>query len=203
MSGARKQVVGGPPSSAPRMIFGVVLAGGASSRFGGTPKGLQLFRGRAMALWVADVLARVCERVVIEAPFDAGYEALGLPLVHADAAHAAKGPLAGIAAGLGAASAAARVVFAPCDMPLIGPEIYARLLGAGHGGAYAATAMGVEPLVAVMPREALGAVLLALAREPPRTHVVLDRAGLTPVLFDDTAPFANVNTPADLVRLGP
>jgi molybdopterin-guanine dinucleotide biosynthesis protein A len=45
--------------------LGVVLAGGASSRFGGQPKGLQLFRGRAMALCVADVLARVCERVVM------------------------------------------------------------------------------------------------------------------------------------------
>ena len=70
------------------MITGVVLAGGASMRFGGTPKGLQLFRARAMALCVADVLSAICARVVIEASPGAGYEALGLPVIHADPAHA-------------------------------------------------------------------------------------------------------------------
>jgi molybdopterin-guanine dinucleotide biosynthesis protein A len=102
------------------MTLGIVLAGGASARFGGVPKGLQLFRGRAMALCVADVLSQVAERVVIEAPPGAGYEKLGLPLIHAAPAHAGKGPLAGMAAGLGASVDASAVAFAPCDMPCFG-----------------------------------------------------------------------------------
>lgn len=182
-------------------MIGVVLAGGASSRFGGQAKGLAHFRGRAMALAVADMLAAFCARVVIEAQPDAGYGALGLPLAHAAAGHEGKGPLAGLAAGLSLAGGDAAVAFAPCDMPLLTPAVYQALTAAGAGGAYAKTAAGVEPLVAVLPGKALPTLLRALDREPPRTHVVLDQAGARTVLFEDPAPFTNVNTPADLERL--
>jgi molybdopterin-guanine dinucleotide biosynthesis protein A len=183
------------------MITGVVIAGGASLRFGGQPKGLQLFRGRAMALVVADVLAAVCARVVIEAPRDAGYEALGLPLVHAAAAHAGKGPLAGIVTGLVAAPAGSRVVFAPCDMPLVDAALYETLLATG-GSAYAASPDGVEPLVAALETSMVPALLATLAREVlPRTHVALDEAGARAIAFADASTFANVNSPADLERL--
>ena len=188
-------------SSWPGMITGVVLAGGASARFGGQPKGLQVFRGRAMALWVADVLAEVCERVVIEAPAGANYDVLGLPLVHAAPEHAGRGPLAGMAAGLSAARAGARVVFAPCDMPLIGVDVYRALLRAGRS-AYAVSPEGAEPLVAVLGHEALDLLLKTLSRDAvPRTTVALEAAGACAVRFDDAAPFANVNTPDDLDRL--
>jgi molybdenum cofactor guanylyltransferase len=180
------------------MTIGVVLAGGASARFGGEPKGLQLFRGRAMALCVADVLARVCERVVIEVPRGVGYEALGLPLIHAADEHAGKGPLAGIAAGLALAD---RVAFAPCDMPLIGDDIYRALVREG-GSVYAVSPNGAEPLVAVLERALLPALLRTHAADVlPRAHVALDRAGARAVRFADAARFANVNTPEDLARL--
>lgn len=185
-------------------MIGVVLAGGASRRFDGRPKGLIPIAGRAMALRVADILALVCERVVIEAPRDAGYEALGLPLLHAPAAYNGKGPLAGIAAGLGHASEG-RVAFAPCDMPRLTRVIYLDLLRAcdGASGAYAVTAAGQEPLVAVLTGAMHAPISDALARDAlPRTHVVLDAAGAKPVLFADSTPFANVNTPEDLERLG-
>jgi molybdopterin-guanine dinucleotide biosynthesis protein A len=183
------------------MILGVVLAGGASARFGGEPKGLQPFRGRAMALCVADVLAKVCERVAIEAPRGAGYEALGLPLIHAAAEHAGKGPLAGIAASLAAAPEASRVAFAPCDMPLIDGSIYQALMREG-GSVYAVSPNGAEPLVAVLERALLPALLRTLsAVAVPRAPVALEAAGARAVEFDDAAPFANVNTPDDLARL--
>lgn len=183
------------------MITGVVLAGGASSRFGGEPKGLRPFLGRAMALCVADVLARVCTRVAIEAPRGAGYEALGLPMIHAAAEHAGKGPLAGIAAGLGATPEADRVAFAPCDMPLIDEGIY-RVLMREAGSAYVVSPSGAEPLVAVLEPALLPALLRTLAADVlPRTPVALDAAGARGVRFTDAAPFANVNTPDDLARL--
>ncbi len=183
------------------MITGVVLAGGASSRFGSGPKGLQLFRGRAMALCVADVLAQVCERVVIEAPRGAGYEALGLPVVHAAAEHAGRGPLAGMAAGLRVAPEDSRVAFAPCDMPLIDASLYRALLAEG-GSTYAVSPHGAEPLVAVLERKLLEPLLKTLAATTmPRAPIALEAAGARAVAFDDTAPFANVNTPNDLARL--
>lgn len=183
------------------MILGVVLAGGASARFGGVPKGLQLFRGRAMALCVADVLSRVAERVVIEAPPGSGYEALGLPLIHAAPAHAGKGPLAGIAAGLGASAEASVVAFAPCDMPLVHESIYRTLMREARS-AYAVSPNGAEALVAALRPEALTALLATLAKgKLPRTAAALEAAGARAVAFDDAAPFANVNTPDDLARL--
>lgn len=183
------------------MITGVVLAGGASSRFGGRPKGLQLFRGRAMALSVADALAPLCANVVIEAPVGAGYEGLGLPLIHAAPAHAGKGPLAGMAAGLRAARTGSWVAFVPCDMPLLATADLRALFREGVN-VYAVSPRGPEPLVALLGTEMLQPLLDTLSRDAlPRTHAALDAAGARAVRFDDAAPFANVNTPDDLARL--
>jgi molybdopterin-guanine dinucleotide biosynthesis protein A len=139
--------------------------------------------------------------VAVEAPREAGYEALGLPLIHAAPEHAGKGPLAGLAAGLSAAPAGSRVVFAPSDMPLLEARVFDALLKE-RGGVYAACPNGVEPLVAVLEPPMLPALLTTLSRDQlPRTHVALDDAGAHAVMFADAAPFANVNTPADLARL--
>jgi molybdopterin-guanine dinucleotide biosynthesis protein A len=185
-------------------VIGVVLAGGASSRFGGQPKGLIEIGGRAMALNVADVLASLCKRVVIEARAGVGYEALGLPLIHAAAGHDGKGPLAGIAAGLSLAMEGERVAFAPCDMPLLDADVYRALLQVAENvpGAYAETADGFEPLVGILDAGMRPALTSALVRpDLPRTHAVLDAAGAVPVFFEDRRVFANVNAPADLDRL--
>lgn len=182
------------------MITGVVLAGGASARFGGAPKGLALFRGRAMASCVADVLSRVSAPVLIEAPRGVGYEALGLPVIHAAPVHAGKGPLAGIAAGL-AAAPGGRVVFAPCDMPLLDEAVYRALMREG-GSVYAVSPRGAEALVAVLERSLLAPLLATLSDDTiPRTDVALVAAGARGFAFADAAPFANVNSPDDLARL--
>jgi molybdopterin-guanine dinucleotide biosynthesis protein A len=183
------------------MIVGVVLAGGASSRFGGRPKGHAAFRGRAMALCVADVLAKLSARVVIEAPPGSGYEALGLPVIHAAVSHAGKGPLAGIAAGLGAAPEGSRVVFAPCDMPLLDEAVFRALMREG-GSYYAVSPRGAEALVAVLERSLLTPLLATLSSDSiPRTDAALMAAGARSVAFADGARFANVNSPDDLARL--
>ncbi len=185
-------------------MIGIVLSGGASSRFAGSPKGLIPLAGRAMALRAADILLRVCSEVMIEAPREIGYEALGLPLLHAPIEHAGKGPLAGLAAGLAVAIRTTRVAFAPCDMPLLTPEIFEALAAAADvaPGAYASTTKGVEPLVAVLDLSMRGALLAALERDDlPRTHIVLDAAGACSVPFADLSLFENVNTPTDLDRL--
>ena len=183
-------------------MIGVVLAGGASRRFGGRAKGLLPLAGRPMALHLVDLLSQFCARVSIEAPPQAGYEVFGLPLIHAPAQHAGKGPLAGLAAGLGRSDAHERVAFAPCDMPLLTRDIYDTLARAGGIGSYANTPRGVEPLVAILSGGMCTTLLDALAKEVlPRTHAVLDAAGAQAVMFDDLTPFTNVNTQGDLDRI--
>ena len=181
-------------------MIGVVLAGGASRRFGSEPKGLKLLHGVPLALHVARSLAQVCGRVLLEDNGDAGYAALGLERIAAAASHAGKGPLAGIAAGL-AAAGEMRVAFAPCDLPLITPAIVKAL--SGHAcGAYAVSPSGIEPLVCVLPSTALGVVLEALVSpEVSRVVTVMELIGAVAVRFDDARAFLNVNTPDDLVRL--
>ena len=181
-------------------MIGVVLAGGASRRFGGEPKGLKLLHGVPLASQVARSLAQVCGRVLLEDNGDAGYAALGLERIAAAASHAGKGPLAGIAAGL-AAAGEERVVFAPCDLPLVTPEIF-KALSAHAVGAYAVSKSGIEPLVCVLPSSALAVVLEALSSpEVPRVVSVMERIGAVAVRFDDARAFLNVNTPEDLARL--
>lgn len=183
-------------------MIGVVLAGGASSRFGGRPKGLVPLKSRAMALYAVDVLSQLSSRVAIEAPSGAGYEVLGLPVLNALPEHSGKGPLAAMATGLRHAKGDELVAFAPCDMPLLDVTVYRSLIDAGGSGAYAQTVDGYEPLVAVLPSKALGVLAAALARDDlPRTHAVLDAAGAVPLMFDGRRAFTNVNTPSDLERL--
>ena len=182
-------------------MIGVVLAGGASSRFGGRPKGLIALNGQPMALRVAMLLQACCTEVFIEATPGAGYETLNLPVINAAAEHAGRGPLAGMAAGL--AHAKTLAAFAPCDMPLLTPSVFESLRArAGTSGAYATTPAGVEPLVAILHLRARSILLETLANpNMPRTYVALDAAGALPVNFVDVAPFANINTPEDLERL--
>lgn len=180
-------------------MIGVILAGGASRRFGGAPKGAQLLRGRPLALHVADALKGVCSRVLLEDNGDAAYGALGLERIGAAPEHGGKGPLAGMAAGLRVAGG--RVAFAPCDMPLLTAEIFGAL-AAHPAGAYAISPDGIEPLVCVLPVSALGVIEHALdGEEIPRVVEVLSRAGAIGVTFPEPGPFVNVNTPEELARL--
>jgi molybdopterin-guanine dinucleotide biosynthesis protein A len=182
-------------------MIGIVLAGGASHRFGGQAKGLLFLGGRPMGLRVADMLAQFCTRVAIEAAPGLGYEALGLPLVCAPGEHAGKGPLASLTAGLASAPTSERVAFAPCDMPFLTREIYDALAQACQAapGAYARSAKGEEPLVAILSANMRGALVEALERATlPRTHKVLDGAGAVSIFIAETGAFANVNTSEDL-----
>lgn len=182
-------------------MIGVVLAGGASSRFGGRPKGLVPLAGKALAAHVSQMLAGFCDQVMIEAASGAGYESLGLALCPALPAYAGKGPLAGIAAGLAPFDGDELVAFAPCDMPLLKAEIYEALRASclDAVGAYARTSAGEEPLVCVLRAKILPGVLDALRLSVlPRTHLVLDDVGARAVDFADQRVFRNINTPEDL-----
>jgi molybdopterin-guanine dinucleotide biosynthesis protein A len=183
-------------------MIGIVLAGGASLRFGGQAKGLVPIAGRPMVLRVADMLAGFCTRVAIEAAPGMGYELLGLPLVFAPPEHSGKGPLAGLAAGLAAADE--RVAFAPCDMPFLTRDIYEALARETAAGAYARSAKGEEPLVAILNASMRGALVEVLEGATlPRTHKALDAAGAVSVFFAQRAAFANINTIEDLAAAEP
>lgn len=182
-------------------MIGVVLAGGGSRRFQGEPKGLMRIAGTSMAMRVHRVLSEVCSGVFIEALPNAGYESLQTDCIYAASDDQGKGPLAGIAAGLGVAAEDEFVAFAPCDMPLLSASIYRRLRAEPEGG-YAVSDAGIEPLVCVLPSRLLPDVRAALGlARVPGVKSFLEGCGAVPVPFHDAALFANVNSAEDLSRV--
>jgi len=115
---------------------GVVLAGGRSSRMG-TPKAALEWHGSTLLRRTVGILARATGGpvVVVRAK---GQELPALPrdVDVIDDPREGKGPVQGIAAGLGALSDRADVAFvSSTDMPFLHPAFVRRVLRAVHEGA--------------------------------------------------------------------
>jgi molybdopterin-guanine dinucleotide biosynthesis protein A len=174
-----------------RRLTGVLLVGGASSRFG-SPKALAWLDGETLAERAWRVLGEACdERLAVGKQSDA----LQLPFPVVDDGTEVRAALAGVVAGLRTASEEV-AIFLPVDVPLVSHELIA-MLGAACDQA-AITATG--PLPAAVAREALpflerrleaGELRLAYAFAELRTATVQI----------DPAQLANVNRPEDLVAL--
>lgn len=194
-------------SSSPTPV-GAILAGGRSRRFG-SEKALAEIEGRPMIARVAEVLARGCRLVAVNAPPESAAAAwartAGLPVLP-DPADAPDGPLAGLVAALGWAveEGADLLATAPCDTPWLPEDVTQRLLDGlspGAGVAFAANADGLQPLCAIWRtsrrRDLLG--LMAGGRHPPVRAAAAALNGVA-VDFPDPEAFANVNRPEDLRR---
>ncbi|MBS0328153.1 MAG: molybdenum cofactor guanylyltransferase [Proteobacteria bacterium] len=183
-------------------VTGIVLAGGQGRRMGGVDKGLVELDGTPL---VAHVIARLAPQVatiVVNANRNATrYAAFGYPVV-ADAHGGFAGPLAGLHAGLSAASTP-YVVTAPCDSPFLPADLVARLAaGLVSGNAQLAVARTLDqphPVFALARRELLahlGAFLEGGGRKIDAWYSTL---AVVEVGFDDEAEaFRNFNTPEEL-----
>jgi len=129
--------------------IGVVLAGGASTRFG-SPKGLATVGGVAIVERVLGAIRAVLPRSVVVANEPAEYERFGVP-VFPDRLYG-QGPLAGIEAGLrwAVGEGGAGIVCVPCDAPFLQPELVRRLVerSPGHTAVLPKSRgpLGYEPL---------------------------------------------------------
>lgn len=186
---------------------GLVIAGGASSRFGGD-KALALLHGRPLLAWSLAALDAVCGEVAVSARPGAVWElasSLGRETLLDDPSQP-RGPLAGLAAGLVWAAARGRttLVSVPVDTPQVGSEAIARLARAASTApaAYAVTSSGPQPLCAAWHVGLAASLSQRLATgDHPRVQDWLRQIGASPILFEDEAMFRNVNTPADLLGL--
>ncbi|HKJ03262.1 MAG TPA: molybdenum cofactor guanylyltransferase [Longimicrobiales bacterium] len=185
-------------------LLGAVLAGGEGRRYGG-PKGDVLVGGTPMVVRAVDALRPwVDDVVVVASRAPASAPARVIPDRVAGA-----GPLGGLDAALGEASALGLdgVFLLACDLPLVTAEVVGSVIGLVGAAAAAAPARapsGVEPLCAVYRvgvhptvRERLSATdrsLHALFRDVGGTVVPAERLG------GAGAVFLNVNTPSDRHR---
>lgn len=169
---------------------------------------MAVLAGRPLLMWAVRRLQKSCAAVAVNTRPDTEAAALaqteGLPILH-DAPGDAAGPLAGVKAGLTWARSlgATAVAVSPCDVPLLPDDLFTRLINAAGGGAaIAETSDGRQPLCAVWPVSTLAKVTAALAggAHPP-TWLMLDSIGATPVHFQSSEAFANINTRADLAAI--
>jgi len=191
-------------------ITGLIVAGGHSSRFGGE-KALAKLGGHSLLERAAEALNPHVSDIAVSARAESATEAaarsLGFCAV-SDRPGLAKGPLAGILAGLEWSKrlGAQWMASLPCDVVAIREDAFPRLLAAAdkakgaYGGAYAVTPDGPQSLCAIWPvegRDKLEAVLKSGTH--PAVHHILDLMGATPVPFEGANIFLNINTKTDLL----
>jgi molybdopterin-guanine dinucleotide biosynthesis protein A len=175
---------------ADRGLTGVLLVGGASTRFG-SPKAQARLGGRTLAEIGWEQLTFCDERIAVGKSDDH----LDLPFPLLDDGTDTRAPIAGVVAALRAAENDICVVL-PVDTPLVGPRELVALVEACADAAVPQTG----PLPGAYRRSALPVLERRLAARELALHRALDELDarvvrITPALL------VNVNTPDDLARL--
>ena len=187
-------------------LIGAILAGGASSRFGGEPKGLRPVGGVRMIDRVANALGSVSTEMIIVSNIQGAAD--WLPGVNAVAdLRPERGSLVGIHTAL--AHARETVLVVAWDMPFVNVELLRLIRDRSTSASFAAVPdgpSGPEPFCAAYATSCLPFIERALdggdfrlstflTRLPSVDHVAIEevrRAG------DPARLFFNVNDAADL-----
>ena len=183
-------------------VTGIILAGGQGRRMGGVDKGLVDLEGKPM---VAHVIARLAPQVgAILINANQNVERY-LDFAHAvvsDAIGGFAGPLAGLHAGMSAATTA-YVVTSPCDSPFLPLDLVARLAaGLQQEKAKLAVAYTFDqphPVFALVDRGVLPHLSEFLAAGGRKIDAWYASLPVAAVRFDDEAEaFRNINTREEL-----
>jgi molybdenum cofactor guanylyltransferase len=171
-------------------VAGVLLVGGASTRFG-SPKALAVFEGETLAERAYRLLGDVCDDVIAVGK---AADRLPLPFPVLDDGDETRAAIVGVAAGLRRAAGGISVVL-PTDMPWVTPELLRELVDAVEDVDVAVPQTG--PLPGAYRSTALPALERRIAAGDLALHRAL--ADLTTGVVEwDVSELGNVNTPADL-----
>jgi molybdopterin-guanine dinucleotide biosynthesis protein A len=174
-----------------RPLTGVLLVGGASTRFG-SPKALAQFDGETLADRAWRLLGEACDERIAVGKLEDGFE---LPFDLLDDGTAVRAPIAGVVAGLRAARHDLAVVI-PVDVPMLTAAALHQLAAACRDVAMPPSG----PLPGAYRRTALPELERALADERLGLRAAI--ADLDVAIVDlDAALLVNVNTPDDVQRL--
>jgi molybdopterin-guanine dinucleotide biosynthesis protein A len=194
-------------------LTGLVLAGGRGMRMGGVDKGLQPLRGEPLASHVLKRLAPQTGALLISANRHPDiYTALGAPFgakVIADTLPGFPGPLAGLLAGLRAATTE-YVLSAPCDTPGLPDDLAARLgeaLDSNHADiatvttADAAGNVSLHPVFALLRTRLADDLSAFLEAGERKVRAWYARHRTVEVVFADERAFYNINSIQELADL--
>ena len=173
-------------------LTGVLLVGGASTRFG-SPKALARLGGETLAERAWRTLGEACDERLAVGKAEDGLE---LPFALLDDGSEVRAPLAGVVAGLRAARAEVAVML-PVDAPLVTPGLLRELATACADAAVTQTG----PLPAAFRKGALPVLEHRLGSGRLALHEALAELDTRRIEVDE-ALLANVNTPDELRGLG-
>jgi molybdopterin-guanine dinucleotide biosynthesis protein A len=176
---------------ADRALTGVLLVGGASTRFG-SAKPLAEFGGETLAERGWRTLGEACDERLAIGKVAQG---LRLPFPVIDDGADVRAPIAGLVGGLRAASHELVAVL-PVDMPLVTADVLHRLAAACRDAAVPQTG----PLPGVYARRALPVLERRLREGDLSIRDALSELDVLEVVVD-VALLVNINTPEELAAL--
>jgi molybdopterin-guanine dinucleotide biosynthesis protein A len=171
-----------------RALTGVVLVGGASTRFG-SPKALAAIGGETFVDRAKRVLAETCDEVLVVG------KAGELPFEVIDDSSEVRAPIAGVVAGLRVAANDV-AVFLPVDCPRVTSEVVRQLGEACRDAAVPQTG----PLPGAWATSARPVLERRLARGPLALYRAYEELDVVELQLDPEL-LADVDTPGDLERL--
>jgi molybdopterin-guanine dinucleotide biosynthesis protein A len=179
---------------------GVVLAGGAGRRIGGSKALVELNR-RALITYPLEAVWRALGDVTIVAKQDTELPSVPGATVWIEPPEP-RHPLTGLLYALGLASGAP-VMICASDMPLVTAELIEAIAQSDPAGAPAVVASHqgeIQPLLACYQPSALGP--LSAAAQDPTVRLRDAVAALSPALYEveDPACLFNVNSPDELLQ---
>jgi molybdopterin-guanine dinucleotide biosynthesis protein A len=186
----------------PESVTGVVLAGGAARRMGGSDKGLIRLAGRPMIEYVLEALRPQVGGILINANRNPElYGQYGVPVV-ADERAGFQGPLAGMAAAMQSARTEF-IVTAPCDSPFVPGDLVRRLgrsLVTDGADISVAHADGrLQPVFTLLRVALLGSLVEYLDRGERKIDRWFSGHRTATTDFSDVPEaFLNINTPEDV-----
>ena len=176
---------------ADRAVTGILLVGGASTRFG-SPKELAEYEGETLAARAWRLLGEACdERIAVGKRGDG----IALPFPILDDGTEVRAPLAGLVAGLRAAAHDVTVVI-PVDMPALDAASLRALAAACRDAAVPQTG----PLPGAYRKSALPVLEAALASGSLKLRDLVARLDAVSIRLPE-ALLANINDRDDLQRL--
>jgi molybdopterin-guanine dinucleotide biosynthesis protein A len=179
------------------VLFGLVLAGGASTRMG-RDKAALAYHGRSQLEWTFELLSEVCAATFVSVRPDQRDEPTRAAFPQLVDSQPGIGPIAGIAAALQQHPKAAWLVVA-CDLPFITREVLTNLIDqrdpSAIATAYRSAHDGLpEPLCAIWEPSARDPLLahIASGKQCPRKFLINSETKL--LNLPDARALDNINT---------
>ncbi|ROS04705.1 molybdenum cofactor guanylyltransferase [Sinobacterium caligoides] len=193
-----------------RLPSGIILAGGQSSRFGGSDKGLIEWQGQAMIEHVITRIGPQLDKLAISVRHNAdSYKHLKLPCL-IDEQQESQGPLAGIARALADEHELMHeqefLLVVPCDTPQLPCDLVKRLMAAAQQHhrdlCYAHDGERGHFLCCLIHRRALAPLQAYIKSGKRSMYRLIEQLNSEAVDFSDQArAFININDAQELATL--